>query len=217
MPFAELGITRNDFLEVLYEFGADLSGLPTSGFEVAISPRVVESLLAEVADDTQKLAMLRLIFDVIRSDGELAPGRGALVLERAGCLERCASRMAGAMPPRTSSGTFRARAGAPPDARPAVAGGRRVWYARALPPAAGLPAAVSHSHGLPHAYRNPQAIFLKDYIPPAWWVDTVELHVALHDDHADVRAPPRLPAQPGESAAGHGARRRRADAAGSRR
>jgi hypothetical protein len=92
------------------------------------------------------------------------------------------------MPPRTSSGTFRARAGAPPDARPAVAGGRRVWYARALPPAAGLPAAVSHSHGLPHAYRNPQAIFLKDYIPPAWWVDTVELHVAIHDDHAEVRA-----------------------------
>jgi hypothetical protein len=76
--FAELGITRNDFLEVLYEFGADLSGLPTSGFEVAISPRVVESLLAEVADDTQKLAMLRLIFDVIRSDGELAPAEARL-------------------------------------------------------------------------------------------------------------------------------------------
>lgn len=76
--FAELGITRNDFLEVLYEFGADLAGLPTAGFEVAISPRVVQSLLAEVADDTQKLAMLRLIFDVIRSDGELAPAEARL-------------------------------------------------------------------------------------------------------------------------------------------
>lgn len=76
--FAELGISRNDFLEVLYEFGADLAGMPSSGFEVAISPRVVESLLAEISDDTQKLAMLRLIFDVIRSDGELAPAEARL-------------------------------------------------------------------------------------------------------------------------------------------
>lgn len=45
---------------------------------MAISPRVVESLLAELADDTQKLAMLRLIFDVIRSDGELAPAEARL-------------------------------------------------------------------------------------------------------------------------------------------
>jgi aminopeptidase N len=36
--------------------------------------------------------------------------------------------------------------------------------------------------------ETPQAIYLKDYTPPAWWVDTVDLHVALHDDHADVRA-----------------------------
>ncbi len=76
--FAELGITRNDFLDVLYEFGADLAGLPASGFEIAISPRVVQSLLAEISDDTQKLAMLRLIFDVIRSDGELAPSEARL-------------------------------------------------------------------------------------------------------------------------------------------
>jgi uncharacterized tellurite resistance protein B-like protein len=76
--FAELGITRNEFLDVLYEFGADLAGLPNRGFDVAISPGIVQSLLAEVADDTQKLAMLRLIFDVIRSDGELAPGEARL-------------------------------------------------------------------------------------------------------------------------------------------
>jgi len=71
--FAELGISRDDFLAVLYDFGADLAGLPNSGFDVAISPRIVRSLLAEVRDDAQKLAMLRLIFDVIRSDGKLAP------------------------------------------------------------------------------------------------------------------------------------------------
>lgn len=76
--FAELGITRADFLDVLYEFGADLAGLPSSGFEVAISPRVAQSLLAEISDDTQKLAVLRLIFNVIRSDGELAPAEAKL-------------------------------------------------------------------------------------------------------------------------------------------
>ena len=76
--FAELGITRNDFLEVLYEFGADLAGLPASGVEVLIEPRVVESLLAEISDENGKLTMLRLIFDVIRSDGELAPAESRL-------------------------------------------------------------------------------------------------------------------------------------------
>lgn len=76
--FAELGISRDDFLAVLYDFGADLAGLPNSGFDVAISPRIVRSLLAEVRDDSQKLAMLRLIFDVIRSDGKLAPAEAHL-------------------------------------------------------------------------------------------------------------------------------------------
>ncbi|MDA8259566.1 MAG: aminopeptidase N [Betaproteobacteria bacterium] len=36
--------------------------------------------------------------------------------------------------------------------------------------------------------ETPHAIYLKDYTPPAWLVDTVDLHVALHDGHAEVRA-----------------------------
>ena len=36
--------------------------------------------------------------------------------------------------------------------------------------------------------ETPQVIYLKDYTPPAWWIDTVDLHVAIHDDHALVRA-----------------------------
>src|SRR5690606_31453549 len=31
-------------------------------------------------------------------------------------------------------------------------------------------------------------IYLKDYAPPAWLVDTVDLHVAIHQGHAEVRA-----------------------------
>jgi len=35
---------------------------------------------------------------------------------------------------------------------------------------------------------TPNTIYLKDYVPPAWWVDTVDLHVAIHPDHAEIRA-----------------------------
>ncbi|MHB1216045.1 MAG: aminopeptidase N [Thiobacillus sp.] len=31
-------------------------------------------------------------------------------------------------------------------------------------------------------------IYLKDYTPPAWLVDTIDLEVAIHDGHAEVRA-----------------------------
>ena len=35
---------------------------------------------------------------------------------------------------------------------------------------------------------TPNTIYLKDYAPPAWLVDTVDLHVAIHEGHAEVRA-----------------------------
>ena len=47
--------------------------------------------------------------------------------------------------------------------------------------------------------ETPNAIFLKDYTPPAWWVDTVDLHVAIYDGYAEVRgrlACRRNPANP---------------------
>jgi aminopeptidase N len=34
---------------------------------------------------------------------------------------------------------------------------------------------------------TPHAIYLKDYSPPAWLIETVDLHVAIRDDHAEVR------------------------------
>ncbi|MDP2352516.1 MAG: aminopeptidase N [Pseudomonadota bacterium] len=36
--------------------------------------------------------------------------------------------------------------------------------------------------------HTPNTIHLKDYTPPAWLVDTVDLHVAIHDGYAEVRA-----------------------------
>ncbi|MDT3706389.1 MAG: aminopeptidase N [Thiobacillus sp.] len=34
----------------------------------------------------------------------------------------------------------------------------------------------------------PKTVHLKDYTPPAWLVDTVDLHVSIHQGHAEVRA-----------------------------
>ena len=34
----------------------------------------------------------------------------------------------------------------------------------------------------------PNKIYLKDYTPPTWLVDTVDLHVSIHQGHAEVRA-----------------------------
>ena len=36
--------------------------------------------------------------------------------------------------------------------------------------------------------ETPVTLFLKDYAPPAWWIESVDLHVAIHDGHAEVRS-----------------------------
>ena len=36
--------------------------------------------------------------------------------------------------------------------------------------------------------ETPHAIYLKDYTPPAWLIDTVDLYVAIHEGYAEVRA-----------------------------
>ena len=35
---------------------------------------------------------------------------------------------------------------------------------------------------------TPQVIYLKDYAPPPWWVERVDLHIAIHDGYALVRS-----------------------------
>jgi aminopeptidase N len=36
--------------------------------------------------------------------------------------------------------------------------------------------------------ETPVTLFLKDYTPPAWWVESIDWHVAIRDDHAEVRS-----------------------------
>jgi aminopeptidase N len=50
--------------------------------------------------------------------------------------------------------------------------------------------------------HSPNTIYLKDYAPPAWLIDTVDLHVAIHEGFAEVRATlacRRNPASPGDN------------------
>ena len=35
---------------------------------------------------------------------------------------------------------------------------------------------------------TPVTLFLKDYTAPAWWIESVDLHVAIRDHHTEVRA-----------------------------
>ncbi|NBY52578.1 MAG: aminopeptidase N [Betaproteobacteria bacterium] len=49
--------------------------------------------------------------------------------------------------------------------------------------------------------ETPVTIYLDQYTPPAWWVDTVDLVIAIHDDHARVTADLRIRRNPDVPAA----------------
>ena len=36
--------------------------------------------------------------------------------------------------------------------------------------------------------ETPVTLFLKDYTPPAWWIESVDLHVAIFDGYAEVKS-----------------------------
>ena len=76
--FATLGLSREVFFQVLYDFCADLVELPSGSGSYLVSPAVLESLFAEICDPAERRELLRLIFDVIRSDGHLAEGEARL-------------------------------------------------------------------------------------------------------------------------------------------
>jgi hypothetical protein len=76
--FAELGISREDFFEVLYDFCADAAGLPEGRGNYLMSPALLDTLFAEVSGVAERQKLVRMIFDVIRSDGRLAEGEARL-------------------------------------------------------------------------------------------------------------------------------------------
>jgi uncharacterized tellurite resistance protein B-like protein len=76
--FATLGIAREDFFEVLYDFCADVENLPRGGGDYLLTPVVIDQLFGEINSSSERQTLLRLIFDMIRSDGRLAQSEADL-------------------------------------------------------------------------------------------------------------------------------------------
>jgi uncharacterized tellurite resistance protein B-like protein len=76
--FAELGIAREDFFEVLYDFCADVENLPNGSGDYLLSPVVLEQLFGEIDSAAERQTLLRQIFNMIRSDGHLADSEADL-------------------------------------------------------------------------------------------------------------------------------------------
>ncbi len=73
-----LGITRADFNQVLFDLCQDLAALPDRRGAYFLSATVLDGLFAEVRSIARQKSMVRVLFDVIRSDGHLAAGEERL-------------------------------------------------------------------------------------------------------------------------------------------
>jgi len=77
--FHALGISREDFFEVLFDFCNDVVRLPNGRGGYLLTPSTLDELFAEVRNPEGRRALARLIFDVIRSDRHLAEGEQRLL------------------------------------------------------------------------------------------------------------------------------------------
>ena len=77
--FQTLGISRAVFFEVMADFCTDLAGLPEGAGSYLLTPETVEGLLLEVRDPAERRALIGLIFDLVCSDGALAPAEESLL------------------------------------------------------------------------------------------------------------------------------------------
>ena len=68
---AELGITTDDFFQVLYDFCSDAARLPKGKGNYLMSPALMETILDEVSDAGERKKLVRLIFDVADSEAHL--------------------------------------------------------------------------------------------------------------------------------------------------
>ena len=78
--FATLGISRQDFVEVLYDFCADVARLSENSRGYRLSPPLLKALFAEVDDRAAKERLLKLIASIISSDGHFSDGEEKLFL-----------------------------------------------------------------------------------------------------------------------------------------
>lgn len=78
--FAALGISREDFVQVLYDFCADVAKLSATAGGYQLSPALLSALFSEVSDPRAKERVLNLIVAVVSSDGRFSDGEEKLFL-----------------------------------------------------------------------------------------------------------------------------------------
>lgn len=76
--YAALGLSREDFIAVLFDFCDDASCLPNRGGSYLLSPTTLDGLFAEVDRPDVRKALMRDIFAIICSDGALSEGEERL-------------------------------------------------------------------------------------------------------------------------------------------
>lgn len=76
--FRRLGLTREDFFQVLYDCCADLSTATARDECYLLTPEILADLFSEISEPGERNVLLGLIFDVIRCDGRLHLGEARL-------------------------------------------------------------------------------------------------------------------------------------------
>lgn len=76
--YETLGMSREDFVAVLFDFCSDAARLPHGNGCYTLSPATLEGLFAEVDSPTARKRLMRHIFEIISSDGVLADGEEQL-------------------------------------------------------------------------------------------------------------------------------------------
>ncbi len=78
--FADLGIARSAFVEVLSDFCSDVAGqLPVSGSGYQLTQKALAGMLDEVSDRRVRVRLLRHMLAVINSDGHLSDAEQSLI------------------------------------------------------------------------------------------------------------------------------------------
>lgn len=71
--FADLGIAREDFVQVLYDFCSDVAGqLPLDAGSYELTPKTLDGLFSEINDREARRKLLQHIGALISSDGKLS-------------------------------------------------------------------------------------------------------------------------------------------------
>lgn len=74
-----LGVSNQEFFQVLYDLCADVSRMPAAGGSYNVPREGLKALLGEVDDPSLRIETLELMVDVFGADGELDHGEAALL------------------------------------------------------------------------------------------------------------------------------------------